>query len=71
MKDFTAFIKPFEALQRRVKIEINLIFISVQLSEMHETLSVNIGRSTFTDHGTVLSFIRGNVMFFQEGMLCF
>ena len=64
MKAFKAFIKPFEALQRRVKIEINLIFISVQLSEMHETLSVNIGRSTFTDNGTVLSFIREGMLYF-------
>ena len=34
---FKAFIKPFEVPQRSVKIKINLIFISIQLSEMHGT----------------------------------
>ena len=40
MKALKAFIKPFEAPQRSVKIKINLIFISIQLSEMHGTLSI-------------------------------
>ena len=35
-KVFKAFIKPFEAPQRSVKIK-NLTFISIQLSEMHGT----------------------------------
>ena len=35
-----ASIKPFEAPQRSVK-KINLIFISIQLSEMHRTLRDN------------------------------
>ena len=34
MKAFKAFIKPFEALQRSVKIKIKLIFILIQPSEM-------------------------------------
>ena len=38
---FKAFIKPFEAPQRSVKIKINLIFISIHISEMHGTLKVN------------------------------
>ena len=37
MKALKAFIKPFEAPQRRVQIKIKLIFISIQLSEMHRT----------------------------------
>ena len=41
MKALKAFIKPFEAPQRRVKQKFNLIFISMQLSEMHRTLRVN------------------------------
>ena len=35
MKALKAFIKPFEVLQRSVKIKFNLIFFSIQLSEMH------------------------------------
>ena len=35
MKAFKAFIKPIEAQQRSVKLKFNLIFISIQLSEMH------------------------------------
>ena len=43
MKAFKAFRKPFEAPQRNVEIKIfNLIFISIQLSEMHGTLSVKL-----------------------------
>ena len=34
MKAFKAFIKPFETIQRSLKINI-LIFIVIQLSEMH------------------------------------
>ena len=41
MKAFKAFIKPIEAPQRSVKSKFNLIFISIQLSEMHGTLEVN------------------------------
>ena len=40
MKALNAFIKPFEAPQRSVKIKFNLIFICVQLTEMHGTLRV-------------------------------
>ena len=36
MKALKAFLKPFEAPQRSVKIKIYLIFISIQLSEMNE-----------------------------------
>ena len=43
MKTFKAFIKPFEASQRRLK-KINLIFISTQVSEMHGTLKVNFSK---------------------------
>ena len=35
-----AFIKPFEAPQRSVKIKFNSIFISIQLSEMNGSLRV-------------------------------
>ena len=35
MKAFKAFIKPFEVLQRSVKIKFKLTFILIQLSEMH------------------------------------
>ena len=35
MKALKAFLKPFEAPQRSVKIKIYLIFISIQLSEMN------------------------------------
>ena len=42
MKALKAFIKPSEAPQRSVKIKINLIFISIQLSETHGMLRVNI-----------------------------
>ena len=35
MKAFKAFIKPIEAQQRSAKLKFNLIFISIQLSEMH------------------------------------
>ena len=35
MKSLKAFLKPFEAPQRSVKIKIYLIFISIQLSEMN------------------------------------
>ena len=41
MKALKAFIKPFEGPQRSVKKKINLIFISIQLSEMHMTGEVN------------------------------
>ena len=37
MKALKTFIKPFEAPQRSVKKKKNLIFISMQLSEMHGT----------------------------------
>ena len=37
-----AFIKPFEAPQRSVKINFNLIFILIQLSEMHGTGRVKL-----------------------------
>ena len=40
MKALNAFIKSFEAPQRSVKIKFNLIFICVQLTEMHGTLRV-------------------------------
>ena len=41
MKAIKAFIKPFGAPQRSVKTKkINLIFISIQLSEMHGLLRV-------------------------------
>ena len=36
-----AFIKPFEASQRSVKIKIYLNFISIQISETHKTGGVN------------------------------
>ena len=39
MKALKAFIKPFEVPHENKKF--NLIFISVQLSEMHGTLRVN------------------------------
>ena len=35
MKAFKAFIKPFEAPQKSVKIKIQVTFILIQLSEMH------------------------------------
>ena len=35
MKAFKAFIKPFEAPQKSVKIKIQVKFILIQLSEMH------------------------------------
>ena len=41
-KAFKAFIKPFEAPQQSVKIKIYLIFVPIQLSEMHRTGRVNI-----------------------------
>ena len=41
MKALKAFIKPFEAPQRSVKIKIVLIFMSIQLSELHVTLRIN------------------------------
>ena len=37
MQTLKAFIKPFDAPQGSVKKKINLIFISMQLSEMHGT----------------------------------
>ena len=40
IKDIKAFIKPFEAPQRNVKIKIELIFISVQISEINGTWRV-------------------------------
>ena len=40
MKGLKAFIKPFEAPQRSAKIKLNLIFISIQLSQMRGTLRV-------------------------------
>ena len=40
MKAFKAFIKPFEAPQRSENKTFNLIFISIQLSEMHGSLRV-------------------------------
>ena len=39
MKAFKAFIKPFDATQRSLKI--NLIFVLIQLSEMHRAGRVN------------------------------
>ena len=42
MKAFKAFIKPFEAPQRSVKIKIYLIFVPIQLSEMHRAGRDNI-----------------------------
>ena len=42
MRALKAFIKPFEAQQRSVEIKFNLIFISIQLLEMHESLRVII-----------------------------
>ena len=42
MKALKAFIKPFEALQRSVKIKIKLIFIIIQLSEMNGAKSVDL-----------------------------
>ena len=37
-----AFIKPFEAAQRSVKIKIQLNFFSIQLSYLHGTRSVKL-----------------------------
>ena len=37
MKVLKAFIQPFEAPQRSAKIKFNLIFISIQFSEMQRT----------------------------------
>ena len=42
MKALKAFVKPFEAPERTVKIKFILTFISMQLSEMHGTVSVNV-----------------------------
>ena len=42
MKVLKVFIKPFEAPQRRMKKKSNLIFISIQLSEIHGTGRVKI-----------------------------
>ena len=42
MKAFKAFLKPFEAPPRSVKIKFKLSFISIQLSEMHAAGGVNI-----------------------------
>ena len=59
-----AFVKPFEAPQRNVKIKIE-VFTSIQLSEMHRTGRVNIFRTLITIHDTafmknihVTAFIR-------------
>ena len=41
MKTLKAFIKPFKEPQRSVKIKFKLVFISIQLSEMHRTGRVN------------------------------
>ena len=38
-------MKPLEASQRSVKIKIKLIFILIQLSEMHGAGRGNLGRS--------------------------
>ena len=40
MEAFKAFIKPFEVPQISVKKKFKLIFISLQLSEMHRTLRI-------------------------------
>ena len=45
MKVVKAFIKHFEALQRSVKIKYRLIFVLIQLSEMH---GAGIALSYFT-----------------------
>ena len=42
MKALKAFIKPFEAPQRIVKRKIELIFILIQLSAMHEVGGVDL-----------------------------
>ena len=42
MKALKAFIKPFEAPQRIVKRKIELIFILIQLSAMHEVGRVDL-----------------------------
>ena len=40
LKALKAFIKPFEAPQRSVEIKFKLIFILIQLSEMHGAVRV-------------------------------
>ena len=45
MKALKAFINSFEAPQRSMKEKFNLIFISIQLSEMHGTGRVNFNQS--------------------------
>ena len=46
MKALKAFIKPFEAPQGSVKKKVNLIFISIQLSEIHGVGRVNSDQTT-------------------------
>ena len=41
-----AFIKPFEAPQRSVKIKIEVKFIVIQLYEMHRAGRVNVNTNT-------------------------
>ena len=48
MKALKAFIKHFEAPQRTLKIKFRLIFISIQLQEMHGTFSVNTKNKNLT-----------------------
>ena len=56
-----AFIKPFEAPQNSVKIKIyNLIFISMQISEMHGTLRVKLisyENNTYTPEKIIAKYI--------------
>ena len=42
MKALKAYMKPFGAPQRSVKLKFKLIFILLQLSEMHGAGSVNM-----------------------------
>ena len=47
MKAFKAFVKPFEALQRSVKMKIKLIIILIQLSKMHGVGEVKTENASF------------------------
>ena len=45
MKTLKAFIKPYEAPQRSLKIKNKLIFILTQLPEMREVVMINLWKS--------------------------
>ena len=65
MQAFKNFIKPFELLQKSERLQIELVFILIRLSEIHHHvysfLSVSHGSLSLISQHTRMSFARKDI----------